>query len=228
VKRPLPREKREARVLADWVAADLRDAILQGYFEPGEKLDQDLLAEELGVSRTPIREALKRLESEGFIEVRPHYGAFIAEVSSKDIQEIFELRGLLEAEVVRQATSSIPDSVLDELEQMLTEAQKAHAEGDYVAQFEADISFHQTLRDFAKNDLLREVLDGVNNRVNTVRRFAQTRPGPHVNAFALEHLAILDAIRERDVQRAATLMRRHLENSGERVLELVDPRSSRQ
>ena len=69
---PLPLVK-EGRVLADWVTASLREAILHGYYEPGEKLDQDRIAEELEVSRTPVREAMRRLESEGFVEVRPHH-----------------------------------------------------------------------------------------------------------------------------------------------------------
>ena len=82
MKAPLPAIK-GGRVLADSVTGSLREAILQGYFEPGEKLDQDLIAEELKVSRTPVREALKVLESEGFVEIRPHRGAFIPKVSIK-------------------------------------------------------------------------------------------------------------------------------------------------
>jgi DNA-binding GntR family transcriptional regulator len=115
---PLP-QVRGGRVLADWVTASLREAILNGYFEPGEKLDQDRIAEELEVSRTPVREAVRRLESEGFIEVRPHYGAFITEVSRQDIREVYEIRRVLEAEVVRQVTPVIPESVLGELDPRL-------------------------------------------------------------------------------------------------------------
>ena len=73
------------------MTASLREAILHGYFEPGEKLDQDRIAEELEVSRTPVREAMRRLESEGFVEVRPHYGAFIAKVSQQEIHEVYTL-----------------------------------------------------------------------------------------------------------------------------------------
>jgi len=160
MKVPLPQVK-EGRVLADWVTASLREAILNGYFEPGEKLDQDRIAEELEVSRTPVREAMRRLESEGFVKVRPHYGAFIAMVSRQDIHEVYEIRRLLEAEIVRQVTPLIPESVLDELDRSLTETQAQFDAGDITKHFESDVHFHETIADFVENKLLKEVLDAI-------------------------------------------------------------------
>ena len=215
------RQSAPARSLSGWATEILRHAILEGYFEPGERLDQDAIAQELGVSRTPLREAIAALESEGLLESQPHRGVFITEISRRDIRDVFSLRALLEAEVARQAAVSVPDNVLDSLEDALAEAQKAYEDGDDVAQFEADRHFHETLRQYAGNRLLVEVLNGVNNRISAVRRFAQTKPGPHVDEFAAEHLAILQALKQRDAERAAALMRRHLENSGARVEELV-------
>jgi DNA-binding GntR family transcriptional regulator len=211
-----------ARSLAGWATEILRQAILDGYFEPGERLDQDAITEELGVSRTPLREAIAALESEGLLEAKPHRGVFVARISKRDIRDIFALRALLEAEVARQAASSIPDAVLDRLETALKGAQKAYDGGNHVAQFEADRYFHETLREFTENRLLKEVLDGLNNRISAVRRFAQTKPGPHIDQFAEEHLAVLQAIKKRDPEKAAALMRRHLEESGARVQELAE------
>ena len=224
MKAPLPQAKQEVRVLADWVTASLREAILNGYFEPGEKLDQDLIAEELAVSRTPVREALRRLESEGFIEVRPHYGAFIAEVSPQDIREVYEVRRLLEAEVVRQVTPLIPESVLEELERSLADAQAQFDAGDSARHFESDVYFHETIVNFVENRLLKEVLDGLTNRISMVRRFAQSKPGPHLNESLKEHHAILQAMRQRDPEQAAELMRIHLEKSSFRIQELAQKR----
>ena len=221
MKVPLPHAKQEVRVLADWVTASLREAILNGHFEPGEKLDQDLIAEELRVSRTPVREALGRLESEGFIEVRPHYGAFIAEVSPQDIQQVYEIRTLLEPEVVRQVTQLIPEPVLDELEECLTEAEVQFNAGDVTKQFESDVYFHETIANFVENKLLKEVLDGLTNRVSIVRRFAQSKPGPHLVESLKEHRAILQAMRKRDPAQAAELMRLHLEESSLRIQNLT-------
>jgi DNA-binding GntR family transcriptional regulator len=103
---------------------------------------------------------------------------------------------------------------------MLEAAQAAHSGGDRDAQFVADRRFHEALRGFTENVLLREVLEGINNRVVAVRRFAQTKPGPHINESAQEHSAILQAMRERDADRAASLMKAHLDNSARRVSEL--------
>jgi len=220
VKVPLP-QAQNARVMADWVTTSLREAILNGYFAPGEKLDQDQIAEELKVSRTPVREALSRLESEGFIEIRPHRGAYMAVVSRQDICEVYEIRRLLEAEAIRQATPLIPESMLDELDRSLTETQARFDSGDTSQHFTSDIHFHETILNFVENRLLKEVLDGLTNRISMVRRFAQSRPGPHLVESLKEHRAILQAMRQRDPEQAAELMRLHLERSALRIQELV-------
>jgi len=209
------------RSLSGWVTERLRQAILNGHFEPGDRLDQDAIAAELEVSRTPLREAIAALETEGLLESSPYQGVFVTSVSKKDIHEVFAVRALLEAEVVRQATSAIPDAVVDELQAMLQEAQKAYNNGDEAAQFEADRRFHETLRAFSGNTLLADVLDGIDNRISFVRRFAQMRPGPHVDEFAQEHFGVLHAIRERDSDQATELMMAHLQKSSRRVQELA-------
>lgn len=210
-----------ARSLSAWTTDVLRQAITDGYLESGQRLDQDAIAEELQVSRTPLREAIAALESEGLLQSKPHRGVFVSEVTTKDIHEVYGLRALLEAEIARQAADSVPDAVLGELEASLQDAQKAYDDGDPLAQFQADRQFHETLRVFAKNDLLREVLEGVSNRISAVRRFAQMRPGPHVDEFAREHFDILEAVRQGDGDRAAALTKLHLENSARRLEELM-------
>lgn len=217
---PLP-QVRTGRVLADWVTASLREAILQGYFEPGEKLDQDLIAEELKVSRTPVREALKVLESEGFVEIRPHRGAFIPKVSHQDIHDVYEIRKLLEAEVVRQVTPVIPDSVLDELERALKEDQAGIDAGDSTQHFTHDSHFHETILAFVENELLKDVLASLGNRIVRVRRFALLQPGPHLIESYSEHCVIIEAMRKRDSEAAAEGMRVHLEKSALRIQQLI-------
>jgi DNA-binding GntR family transcriptional regulator len=212
---PLP-EVRGGRVLADWVTRTLREAILQGHLKPGEKIDQDLVADELDVSRTPIREALRVLESEGFVDIRPHRGAYVSTVTQKDIQEIYEVRALIEAEMVRQVTPMIPDAVLDQLEQSLEEAQTEEGAG-YVA---SDVTLHDAIAALVRNELLKEILDSLNRRIIRVRRFAQLQPGYHLQESHQEHCAIVQAMRKRDRDRAAKLMARHLRNSAQRIREL--------
>jgi DNA-binding GntR family transcriptional regulator len=214
MKTPLP-EARGARVLTDWVTATLRLAILKGHFAPGEKIDQDLIAEELDVSRTPIRESLKVLDSEGFVEIRPHRGAFITEVTGEDVRKIYEARALIEAEIVRRVTPRIPDSVLDDMKQCFDRMNEMSE--DRERHVESDIRFHDVLAEYVDNELFQEILEGLNNRILRVRRFAQLQPGYHLRESHEEHCAIMEAIRRRDADRAAELMARHLRKSAERI-----------
>ena len=220
MRRPLPQVGR-GRVLVDWVTESLREAILQGYFEPGERLDQDSIAEDLEVSRTPVREAIRVLETEGFVEIRPHRGAYIATLTPRDVQEIYEVRSLLEAELVRQVTPHIPPSVLAQLERSLAEGEARWQVGDVQGHYESDVLFHETLYKFAENTLIRDILVGLTNRIARVRRFAQRQPGYHLDHSIREHRAILEAMRRRDPDGAAAAMRAHLMNSAERIQALI-------
>ena len=210
---PLP-EVKGGRVLSDWVTRTLREAILRGHLKPGEKIDQDLIADELEVSRTPIREALRALESEGFVDIVPHRGAYVATVTQRDIQEIYQVRALLEAEMVRQVTPVIPDAVLRELGRILEEP------GNAVDHVESDIALHAAIAELGQNTVLKEVLEGLERRIIRIRRFAQLQPGYHLLESQREHQAILRAMRSRDAERAAELMALHLENSAKRIQEL--------
>lgn len=219
MKVPLP-EIKGGRVLADWVTESLREAILHGYFEPAEKLDQDLIAAELKVSRTPVREALKVLESEGFVEIRPHRGAFIPKVTAQDISDVYEIRVLLEAEAVHQATPLIPNAVLDELEQSLNEGRAQLRAGNAAHHFINDLYFHKTIFGYVENRLMKDVLESLDNRILRVRRYALLQPGPHLKQSIEEHWAILQAMRQRDMVGAVKAMQIHLESSAVRIQQL--------
>jgi len=111
--------------------------------------------------------------------------------------------------------------VLNELDRSLTETQAQIDAGDTTKHFESDIHFHGTILDFIENGLLKEVLDSLTNRISIVRRFALSKPGPHLVESMKEHRAILQAMRQRDSEQAAELMRVHLEGSSLRIQELV-------
>lgn len=225
MKVPLPQVE-YGKVLADGVAACLRKAILNGFFEPNEKLDQRRIAEELEVSRTPVREALRRLESEGFIDVRPHRGAFIPRISRRAIREIYEVRQILESEVVRLATPLIPKSVLEELGRRLIETQAKFETGDFTDHFAVSIDFHDAILASIENTVLKEVLDSLNNRIRMIRRFAQLQPGSHLIDALREHRVILEAMQRGAAEEAAELMRLHMEKSGVRLQQLVKQKNA--
>jgi DNA-binding GntR family transcriptional regulator len=112
--------------------------------------------------------------------------------------------------------------VLDELDRLLTETQAQFEGGDITKHFESDVCFHETITNFVENKLLKEVLDGLTNRISVVRRFAQLQPGYHMTESFKEHRAILQAMQQRDPEQAAGLMRVHLERSGLRIQELAE------
>ena len=230
MKTPLPQVVEGTLIslsLSDWVTANLRNAILNGYFEPGETIDQDSIAEQCGVSRTPVRAALRTLEFEGFVDVRPRHGAFIAAVSAEEIHSIYEIRWLLETAVVRQVTPSIPDSVYDDLDRSVLEIEEGRDAGDITGYIGSSFDFHDTILRFGRNPLIRQTINSHNNRLNFLWHFAQRKAGPE-SMFRpnQEHQEVLKAMRARDAERAAALMREHLEESARRIQELFVPSSS--
>ena len=143
-------------------------------------------------------------------------------VSRQSLHELFEVRRLLETEAVRQATPLIPDCVLDELEETLACSQEQLAEGDVAGHHASDVHIHETLRSYVDNGLLRQMLEELNNHVSMLRRMGHLQPGQHLEDSSQEHRRILQAIRERDAERAAKEMARHLENSSSRLGKLFD------
>jgi DNA-binding GntR family transcriptional regulator len=220
MKTPLPQSK-EDRGLSNWVTTSLRDAILNGNFEPGEKLDQSLISSELNVSRTPIREALKVLAAEGFVDILSYRGAYIPKFSKQDVQDIYEVRSIIEHEVVRLAVPLIPDDILQHLEEILKKDGEALQTGDDRQHFESDREFHERIASYCQNKLFIDILENLNNRIIRVRTFAIHQPGTHLQKSHNEHCKILNAMRMRNSNKAARLMQEHLMNSAERIEKFI-------
>jgi len=210
---------KEEKGLSNWVMSRLTEAILNGDFEPGEKLDQELIAAKLNVSRTPVREALKVLATEGFVEIRSFRGAYIPILSPQDVHDIYEIRWVIESEIARQAAPVIPDHELDHLGDILQRgkiAHDSHAEQHY---YEVDREFHATIASYCQNKLFTEILDKLNNRIVRVRTFALHQPGTHLDQSNVEHVAILSALRAHDAHEAGRLTELHLKNSASRIVQ---------
>lgn len=205
------------RVLTDSIADNVRAAILDGNFAPGEKIDQDGIARQLGVSRTPVREAMRVLESERFICIRPHHGAFISALSRRDIEEIYTVRQLLEPELFRQVAEMIPQALLDSLAARLRQTKADVEHGDLSSHFETDTYFEETILGLCQNGVLKEVLFGLKNRFALARSYALRQMEPELFQSIDDHLAILTAMAKRDPDRVAALTRHHLQDSQMRI-----------
>lgn len=207
--------------LSNWTLSKLRQAILDGRFEPGEKLDQALIASELGISRTPLREAIKVLATEGFVDIRSYRGVYISMITKEEVEDVYEIRWIIESEIARQVTPLIPDDVLRHLDILLKTKGAQHKAWGERWHYEIDQEFHGTLVSNCRNKLFKVILDGLNNRIVRVRSFALRQSGTHLDISHKEHLDVLRAMKKRNADEAAKMMERHLRNSAKRIAKYV-------
>lgn len=200
--------------------AEIRRRILNGKMLPDEPLSEYLLAEQLKLSRTPVREALKRLEFEGLVRFVLNRGAFVAGLSVRDIVEIYELREHLESFAAGVAATKMPAEDVDVLERELAHAQKAAARGDVLETFESDMHLHKQLIQCTKNSRIVAILATLDDQVHRIRLLSPKAPG-RLEATLQEHRNILDCIKRHDGQAAQQAMIQHLRAACENAIRLM-------
>ncbi|MDR8412340.1 GntR family transcriptional regulator [Nonomuraea sp. 3-1Str] len=187
------------------VLETIKAAILNGRFKPGTPLVESDLAGQFGVSKTPVREALKALESTGLVVIRPYTGTTVRQLSDEDALEVYDMRLLLEPEAVRRSVVAAAD--FSEAAQSLDRASQA---ADASERSIANRDFHRGLYAGCGNPLLVRTLDGLRDQTALVSAASWSR-SPSWEEEAEEHAAILAKVREGDGDGAATLVRRHIE-----------------
>jgi DNA-binding GntR family transcriptional regulator len=197
--------------LRELVFDALREAIIQGRLKPGERLMEIQLAEELGVSRTPVREAIRKLELEGFLVMIPRKGAYVAGISVKDIVNIFEVRAALESLAAGLAAERITEEELEQLERALVYISEASA-NNLSAVVQTDISFHELIYKASRNQRLVQIVTHLQEQIQRFRTASLAQPG-RTRTVIEEHRKIVEAISERNVELARTLAREHIENA---------------
>ena len=195
--------------LYEEVATRLRERIFAHEFPPGTWIDEQALAAEFGTSRTPLREALKVLAAEGMVTLKPRRGAYVTEVSDRDLDDIFPVLALLEGRVAHGATERARPEDLRRLEALHETLERHASAGNLDRFFEANQDFHRALLDLAGNRWLAQVIHDLRRVLRLTRHHSLLARG-RVQQSLKEHRAILAAIRARDADRAADLMRTHL------------------
>ncbi len=195
----------------------MREAILNGTYAEGEQLRQDAIASELGVSRIPVREALRQLESEGLVTFTPHHGAVVSTFSVDEIRELFELRALLETDLIRRATPRLETEDLQQAAGILDAYEEALAHGDVGEWGDLNWRLHSTLFAAAGRPLTMRTVERLSHHADRYLRMqlALTHGESRANA---EHRAIVAACRKRDARGAAKLMREHILGAGESLV----------
>lgn len=209
------------RTITEMVSATLRQAIIQGTLASGETIRQDQLAAAFGVSRMPIREALRQLEAEGLVEFYPHRGTVVAAIEPKDILELFEIRLLLECHATAKAVAAIDTASLDRAADILDEID---AEPDVAKWGELNRRFHLELYGGIKGSRLYAMIEAQYRHLDRLVRLVLSQLD-YAEKSQAEHRLLLQQFRDGDADGAANTLRDHLAISSARLAELLDPKA---
>ena len=206
--------------LRDVVFNTLRQAILRGELQPGERLLEIHLANKLGVSRTPIREAIRKLELEGLVLMIPRKGAVVAEITEKSLRDVLEVRRALEELAVKLACDKIQDEEIEELKAAAKEFEKALGTGDVTVYAEADVKFHDIIYRATDNQRLIQLLFNLREQMYRYRVEYLKREESH-GTLLIEHKKIIEAIASRDMEASADAVCQHIDNQVSAVIDTI-------
>lgn len=199
------------------VTTEIRQRILSGEFAPGEVLRQEALAEELGVSRVPVREAITRLTGEGLLTSVPHKGAYVAELSVDEVKETFDIRLRLEPWLFSEAVGRISAAEIGKAERLVAEMDNADA-GDWGR---LNWRFHETLYAPARRDITLQLLRVLHDRCDRYFRF-QVVQVPIREQSHDEHMAMIGACKKKDGKLAAKLLEQHVRTAANQIVSVVE------
>lgn len=203
--------------LRDVVFETLRQAILRGELKPGERLMEIHLAQKLGVSRTPVREAIRKLELEGLVRMIPRKGAVVAEITVSDLEDVLEVRMALEELAVKLACRSITGEQLSEMRRLSEEFKKTLKGNDVGACAQADMKFHEAIYDATGNGRLVQILNNLREQMYRYRMEYLKDRQSHM-MLVQEHEEILSALENRDETAALAVTARHIERQKEHII----------
>jgi DNA-binding GntR family transcriptional regulator len=197
------------RPLYEDVAERLREQIFSHDLAPGSWLDEQSLAIAFGISRTPMREAIKVLASEGLVTTKMNKGAYVTEVNRRDLEQIFTVLSLLEGQAAKETALSASEDQLTELDNLHHRLEKAAADRDLEQFFEINVKFHEMIQEIAGNTWMNGVIADLRKVLKLQRRDSLSRSGRLLSSL-VEHREILQAILKRDAVAAEQAMRKHL------------------
>ncbi len=205
-------ESEEMGSLTSQVFHKLEREILEGVLKPGESLTELKISHELGVSRTPVREALLQLEQEGLVKITRNKGAYVIGISEKDIHDIYTMRMRIEGLASRWAAERISEKELKKLSEIVELEMFYAAKGDIVNSRNLDTSFHSVLYAASGSNPLRNTLKAFHNYIGRAREISFSS-GDRASVAAKEHFEILNAISSRDGDKAEELTILHIQNA---------------
>jgi DNA-binding GntR family transcriptional regulator len=207
----------QRQTIASQALEVLRSQILRGHFPDGEALRQDALAKQLGVSRIPIREALRQLEAEGLVTFTPHRGAVVSKLSLEEIDEVFALRADTETGLLRRAIPHLTKEHFDRLDEILVRYERALQRGEVAMWGELNWQFHSTLYAPASRPITLGLMQRLHDHADRYVR-VQLAVTHWESRASQEHRAIAAAARRKDARRACALLRQHILSAGQSLV----------
>ena len=210
-----------ATALYQQVANRLRKRIYQQQLKPGERIDEKRLCEEMGISRTPLREALKVLDADGLVVLQPRRGCFVAELGEQQLKELFPVMAVLEGLIAREATRGLQQADLAELEALHEQLEQAAAREDVDRYYEHNYVFHKRVQDLSRNRYLQRVAHDLRKLLFLARHQQLKKPGRLQQSLS-EHRRLMEAFRRGDADTAEATMKEHLTHQGQAVLSWLE------
>ncbi len=202
--------------LAEQVYQELRKEIIEGKIEKGRQLTELSLSKAMGVSRTPVREAMKQLETEGLIELRPNRGAVVLGIETRDFRDIYEIRSLLEGRAAEKAALNADEDRVNQLMEITDLTEFYIERGDYERVTVMDDRFHALIYEMTNSRILQKILTDLHAYAESIRERSIKEPGRAAETLK-EHRAILEAISEKDEKKAGMLMSCHIQNAAANI-----------
>jgi GntR family transcriptional regulator, gluconate operon transcriptional repressor len=212
---------KQRKPLAEDVADRVREEILSGGLEPGERLVEARIAGQLGVSRGPVREALKLLRAEGLVDERPHRGTFVTSLSVRDVRDIYDLRAAIESAAARLVAVRGTDADLRSMRRHFDQLVSAAASGDLASISAADLAFHDTLCSVSGNRRMHRVFDRNVPLLRSLIRLDGVIYAARAD-IASEHEPLVLALEARDPKLAAELFCLHIERARDLVVDYIE------
>jgi DNA-binding GntR family transcriptional regulator len=187
----------EPRLLSEDIADSIKTAIIKGKFKPGEKISEGDLAESMGISRTPLREAFRKLENEGFIEIIPRKGAVVTGISHREMNDLYEIKSTLEGLAARLASANMKDKDIIKLEKINDELKDHIDRNDLEAFYQAHTKFHEVFVKLSENRRLIRMISNLNDHFKRFGIVSMTLPGQYESAIK-QHEGIIRAFKSGD------------------------------
>lgn len=207
--------------LREKILETIRDAIMTGALKPGEKVAEPDLAERFGISRTPIREAFRQLESEGYLTVIPRKGAVVTSFSPRDVEEFYAIKSILEGYAARRACEKLTEKELDRLRSVNEKLRHLADDGDIRHFFRVHSDFHELFLKAADNEKLSDLVTNLVRKFQRLRFASLSLPG-RMHVSVQEHDKIIEAFKRRDADLAESLVRKNAEYGGRVLMEEGD------